>query len=104
MDEINVMRAVYDSLKPLSAGERAAALGWLTAMLGEGELSPSDRTTAEVIMAGGVGGVLPYGLYARSASLTALGKLDIAARSRATRWAFSVLLTSMTQQSERPAV
>ncbi|MFE7485834.1 hypothetical protein [Streptomyces sp. NPDC057552] len=101
MDEINVMRTVYDSLKPLSAGERTAALGWLTAMLGESELSPSDRITAEVIMAGGV---LPYGLYARNVPLTALGRLDTAARSRATQWAFSALLTSVTQQSARPAL
>lgn len=100
MDETNGMRTVYDLLKPLSAGERAAALGWLTAMLGEGELSPSDRTAAEAIMAGGA---LPYGLYARGASLTALGTLDTAARTRAVRWAFSVLLTPVTRQSERPA-
>ncbi|MBV7249196.1 hypothetical protein [Streptomyces sp. MW-W600-10] len=89
MDEITVMRAVCDLLLPLSAGDRAAALGWLTAMLGEGELSASDRTTAEAIMAGGV---LPYGLYARGAALAALGRLNAAARARAARWASSVLL------------
>ncbi|WP_331740378.1 hypothetical protein OG323_37385 (plasmid) [Streptomyces cyaneofuscatus] len=89
MDEINGMRTVYNLLKPLSARERVAALGWLTAMLGESELSSSDRTTAEAIMAGGV---LSYGLYARGACLAALGKLDAAARTRATRWVSSVLL------------
>ncbi|MBD3549988.1 hypothetical protein [Streptomyces sp. JV180] len=89
MDEITGMRAVYDLLKPLPTTDRAAALGWLTAMLGESELSPPDRATAEAIMAGGM---LPYGLHARAASLAALGRLDTAARTRATRWASAVLL------------
>ncbi|MDX3488473.1 hypothetical protein [Streptomyces sp. ID05-18] len=39
MDEIAGMRTVYDLLESLSAGDRVAALGWLTAMLGAGELS-----------------------------------------------------------------
>ncbi|WP_326683078.1 hypothetical protein [Streptomyces sp. NBC_01237] len=89
MDEITGMRIVYDLLKPLSSGDRVAALGWLTAMLGESELSPSDRAAAEVIM---TGGVLSYQLYARGAALAALGKLAPAARSRTQRWVSSVLL------------
>ncbi|MFI1189398.1 hypothetical protein [Streptomyces californicus] len=89
MDEITSMRAVYDLLKPLPTRDRTAALGWLTAMLGESELSPPDRATAETIMASGV---LPYGLHARAASLIALGRLDTAARTRATRWASAVPL------------
>ncbi|MFJ2102892.1 hypothetical protein ACIOHR_37720 [Streptomyces anulatus] len=92
MDEIAGMRTVYDLLEPLSAGDRVAALGWLTAMLGAVELSSSDRTTADAIMAGGV---LTYGLYARGAALAALGTLDTAARTRATRWVSSVLLAPM---------
>ncbi|MEV5687576.1 hypothetical protein AB0L68_30985 [Streptomyces sp. NPDC052164] len=101
MDEINGMRTVYDLLKALSPGDRVAALGWLMAMLGESELSSSDRTTADVIMAGDV---LPYGLYARGAALAALGELDAGARTRATRWVSVVLLApSRTHQPGRPA-
>ncbi|MEV6080688.1 hypothetical protein AB0L80_37155 [Streptomyces sp. NPDC052069] len=48
--------------------------------------SSSDRTTAEVIMAGGV---LSYGLYARGAALAALGTLDASARNRTQRWVSS---------------
>ncbi|MEV6080970.1 hypothetical protein AB0L80_38615 [Streptomyces sp. NPDC052069] len=100
MDEITGMKTVYDLLKALSPGDRVAALGWLTAMLGESELSPSDRATAEVIMAGGV---LPYGLYARGAALAALGTLDAAARNRTHRWVSSALLApSRTHQPGRP--
>ncbi|MFI8817599.1 MULTISPECIES: hypothetical protein [unclassified Streptomyces] len=62
--------------------------------------SSSDRTTAEVIMAGGV---LSYGLYARGAALAALGKLSPTARTRTQRWVSSVLLApSRTYQPGRP--
>ncbi|MEE1789422.1 hypothetical protein PUR28_01275 [Streptomyces sp. BE308] len=100
MDEINGMRIVYYLLEPLSSGDRAAALGWLTAMLGESELSSSDRTKAEAIM---TGGVLSYQPYARGAALAALGKLSPAARTRTQRWVSSVLLApSRTHRPGRP--
>ncbi|MEU4181030.1 hypothetical protein [Streptomyces sp. NPDC026589] len=89
MRENDTVRTVLPLLEALDRGDRAAALNWLSVVLGTDPMPPEHRATTDAVMSGTH---LPYALLARRLSVVALGALTPEARARSIRWLERALL------------
>ncbi|MFF9483042.1 hypothetical protein [Streptomyces sp. NPDC014733] len=83
MDELTAMRCTRNLLEVLEPQERDAAVDWLDAMLGDGDLSEVHLATATAIL---TDRHLPYGLMARRTAYQMLAMFNPIARRRAMEW------------------